>query len=108
MTELSRQQLASRLRQARRNRGLSQQEVAMKLGLPRPAISHIETGQRRVEAIELAELARIYGQSINHFTNLAVEAQFDRLVRVTGDFTDEEHDELMRYVEQLKRARCGA
>lgn len=55
--------IAQRLRAAREQAGLSQGQVARKLGKHRPSISEAEAGRRAVPAEELAELARIYGVS---------------------------------------------
>ena len=56
-------QLGERLRRARERRGLSQQAVAEALGLPRTAVTNIETGNRTVATLELARLADLYGAS---------------------------------------------
>jgi Zn-dependent peptidase ImmA (M78 family)/plasmid maintenance system antidote protein VapI len=55
------------LHQARLNADLSQARVAEELEVPRSAISLIESGQRSVSSIELAKLARLYGQPANAF-----------------------------------------
>lgn len=59
--------MAVRLRDARDYLGMSQDEVAAALKLPRPAITNIESGSRKVEAIELAQLSRLYGRPVNYF-----------------------------------------
>jgi transcriptional regulator with XRE-family HTH domain len=53
-------QLGNRLRAARERRGLSQQEVAETLNLPRTAITNIESGIREVSTMELTRLADFY------------------------------------------------
>ena len=60
MTDQGRKDIADKLRVAREEKGLSQEEVALKLGLPRPAISQIENGRLRVEVLELIQLAKLY------------------------------------------------
>jgi transcriptional regulator with XRE-family HTH domain len=57
--------IASRLTIARTQAGLSQGQVAKMLRLHRPAISEAEAGRRRVSAEELAQLAKIYGVSVD-------------------------------------------
>ena len=57
-------QLARRIREARKLAGLSQGQVARILGLHRPSISEIEAGNRRVSAQELAALADLFDVSI--------------------------------------------
>ena len=51
--ETERRRLGEKLRQAREYLGFSQDDVATFLKLPRTAITNIESGQRKVEALEL-------------------------------------------------------
>jgi len=60
-------QLGSRLRLARERRGLSQQAVADALGLPRTAVTNMETGNRAISTLELTKLADLYGYSAAFF-----------------------------------------
>lgn len=55
--------IAERLKEARKLAGLSQGQVAKMLGLHRPSITEMESGNRRVSADELARLAAIYDVS---------------------------------------------
>jgi transcriptional regulator with XRE-family HTH domain len=52
--------IGSRLAIARKRAGLSQSQVAIELKLPRPSISEIESGRRRVAADELVVFADLY------------------------------------------------
>lgn len=45
----------------RRNAGLTQQDVAERLGKPQSFVSAYEAGQRRVDVLELARIARALG-----------------------------------------------
>ncbi|NCN22372.1 helix-turn-helix transcriptional regulator, partial [Candidatus Falkowbacteria bacterium] len=55
------------LKTARLNAGLKQEDVAAKLKKPQSYISKIERGERRVDAAELKELAKILKKDINYF-----------------------------------------
>ena len=66
-TNQKRQLLAERLREAREYLGLSQDEVATALRLSRPAITNIESGTRKIEAVELEQLSRLYRQPLSYF-----------------------------------------
>lgn len=56
-----REALASELRTLRVRHGYTQREVAASLGVPRSAVSEIETGKRDVSAAEIAIYARLFG-----------------------------------------------
>ncbi len=56
-----------RLKKARMEAGLTQVQVAKKLGCTQSWISKIELGELRVEAIWLNRLAKLYRKSVNYF-----------------------------------------
>ena len=60
-------QLLLRLKEARKAAGMSQEGVATTLGVRQKYISKIETGERRIDPIELQELAGLYGKPIEFF-----------------------------------------
>jgi transcriptional regulator with XRE-family HTH domain len=59
--------LLKRLRQAREDAGLKQEDVAQVLGKRRSFVSKCESGERRVDFIELLEFARLYGKNTSYF-----------------------------------------
>src|SRR5919109_1120697 len=54
-----------RLHDARRARGLTQQDVANALGIARTTVTAIEQGERKVRPEELLQLARLYGRAVS-------------------------------------------
>lgn len=56
--------IAERIKEARRQAGLSQGQVAKLMGLHRPSVSEIEAGNRRVSAEELATLGELFDVSV--------------------------------------------
>lgn len=56
-----------RLRKAREEAGLTQVQVAKKLKRPQSHISNVESGQQRVDVIELQVFAKIYSKDIKYF-----------------------------------------
>lgn len=56
-----------RLRKAHEEAGLTQVEVAKKLRRPQSHISNVESGQQRVDVVELQIFARIYKKDIKYF-----------------------------------------
>lgn len=57
----------ARLREARRQAGLTQAEAARRLGKPQSFLSKCESGERRVDFIELLAMAELYGVDISFF-----------------------------------------
>jgi transcriptional regulator with XRE-family HTH domain len=56
-----------RLRHAREKAGLSQTETAKRLGKPQSFVSKCESGERRVDVVELKAFAKIYGATVSSF-----------------------------------------
>jgi transcriptional regulator with XRE-family HTH domain len=61
------QAFLERLRQARLEAGLTQVQVAEKLGKGQAFVSKCELGQRRVDFVELQMFAQIYGKPPDFF-----------------------------------------
>lgn len=57
----------TRLKKARLDAGLTQAEVAKKLGHHQSYVSKIESGERRVDVVELNKFAKLYGKNVNYF-----------------------------------------
>ena len=107
-----RKRLGERLREARNYLGLKQEEVAAHLGIPRTALSDIENGQRRVEALELTGLAKLYRQHVGYFTGedadaAALPPDVAHIARRATDLSARDREELGRFTEYL-RARAQA
>ena len=60
-------ELARRLRAARKACHITQARGARVLGIPRSAVSQMETGQRGVSALELHRLAQLYSRDVGGF-----------------------------------------
>lgn len=69
--------LASLLRQLREDNGLSQVDVATALGEPQSFVSKYETGTRRLDLVELRQVARVLGVELRE-----IVARFEK---VAGD-----------------------
>jgi Zn-dependent peptidase ImmA (M78 family)/DNA-binding XRE family transcriptional regulator len=67
--------LAARLKGARDAVGLTQEDVAEKLSLPRTAIVQIEGGGRAVSSLELAQMAELYQREFGDFLADSLPAQ---------------------------------
>ena len=58
----------AKLRQARHDAGLSQAQVAQALGRPQSFVSKVESGERRVDVVELQVLASLYDRPLTYFS----------------------------------------
>ncbi len=76
--------VATRLRLARKQAGLSQGQVARILEKHRPTISEIEAGRRRVSAEELPAFARIYEVSVSWLTGSESDDDLDDRVQLAA------------------------
>jgi len=61
------QKFLERLRAAREQSGLLQSDVAAKLNKPQSYVSKCESGERRMDVVELAAIAEIYGVPLTFF-----------------------------------------
>ena len=106
--------LSEKLRQAREYIGFSQDEVAALLKVPRTAVTNMESGQRKVDALELKRLADLYRQSVSHFTSddddtaAALPADVAHLARQAATLSPKDREELGRFAEFLKLRAAGA
>src|SRR5579883_1387910 len=96
--------IAARLKEAREYLGLSQQEVADALSVPRTAVSMIESGQRRVDSLELKTLAKLYQRPMTFFTgeeDVALGADVAMLAKQVAKLSEQDRNELLRFSEFL-------
>ena len=57
----------SQLRSARIESGLTQKEVAKRIGKPQSYVSKCESGERRLDITELNKLAKLYKKPLTYF-----------------------------------------
>lgn len=106
--------IATRLRVAREEAGLSQGQVAKKLNKHRPTISEIEAGRRSVSAEELAEFARLYGVETwwlacadpeeEHKTNMA---RYQLAARKLSKMKPDDFNTLMNLLSSIRKTEGG-
>ena len=59
--------LVERLKQARKDKGLDQKQVAVLLGVSQSYVSKVESGQRRIDVVQLKQFSKIYKKNISYF-----------------------------------------
>lgn len=106
--ESKRKLIASRLRLAREQSGLTQGQAAKLLNIHRPTLSEIEAGRRRVAAEELSNLAKIYGVGISWIAgedSEEADSRQDRIelaAREMGKLKKEDLDRLLGLLKALR------
>src|SRR5216684_1447656 len=101
-------ELARRLRNSRAESGLSQSQAAAATRLSRVAIAEIEAGRRKVSSLELAALAKAYGQDIAVLVGgiIAEDAYgspvVSYLARTAKQLEPHDQEQLLRFAEYLR------
>jgi transcriptional regulator with XRE-family HTH domain len=99
-------EIAQRIRAEREYLKLNQAQVAEVLGIPRAAVSALETGRRRVSSIELKKLAALFGVSGDRLLGGDVEDDPTAiaLFRTAKALTDDDRLQVLRFAEFLREA----
>jgi len=102
----ARGEIAERLRAAREQAGLSQGQVAAKLGMQRPTISEIEAGRRKVTAEEAGTFAALYDVSVAWLINgheEDVDPSIELAARELAKLKREDLDTLLHLLRTLRK-----
>jgi Zn-dependent peptidase ImmA (M78 family)/transcriptional regulator with XRE-family HTH domain len=94
-----REAIARRLREARENRGFSQQAAAKKLGVSRTLVAMVELGHRPVTDEELLEFANLYGRTFVELKGVQLSEDDDpvtsALIKVAPELATDEMQRLI-------------
>jgi transcriptional regulator with XRE-family HTH domain len=98
--------IGARLKESREYVGLLQEDVASALGIPRASVSALESGKRRVTALEIRRLARIYRKPVGWLLgDHEIEVgNAEPLFRATESLSAEDRDQVLRFAEFLAAA----
>jgi transcriptional regulator with XRE-family HTH domain len=98
--------LGARLKEAREYAGYSQEDVAGYLGIPRSAVSLIESGLRRLDVMELEKLAELYKRKVDDFVgrgaNDAEPESVKMIARAATALSAEDRAEVLRFAHFLR------
>jgi transcriptional regulator with XRE-family HTH domain len=101
--------IGDKIRQLRTSfgrKGISQEDLAAKMGTTANTISRWETATYKPSVKELEKLARFFGVPITaFFPQSQVTPQVNALLSATGDLDDEDLEEVTRYA-QFRKARA--
>ncbi len=102
----SREALGQRLKNAREYLGLSQEDAGKVLNLTRTAITKIENGARKVDAIELAGFAKLYRQPLSTLSGEEEAAPLTEkvmaLARTASDLSSKDQEALVKFADFLR------
>ncbi len=101
--------ISYRLSLARKQAGLTQEQVAKLLNLHRPTISEIEAGRRKVTSEEVIKFGEIYGVSTEWLLNKAdkkfnpSKEKLEFAARELGKLKKEDLEKVINLLSTLKR-----
>ena len=98
--------IGRRLQEARKARGLTQQDVADSLEVARTTVTALEKGERRTRPDELIKMARLFGRPVGDFVGLKDPvSSFNEQLRgaVSKLGSQEAQDELRQAIESFQR-----
>ncbi|GIW53038.1 MAG: hypothetical protein KatS3mg081_2393 [Gemmatimonadales bacterium] len=102
---MTRKEIGERIRRARARLKLTQAEVAARLGIPRSAVSLIESGKRDVTALELYRLSKLLGVSMEGLLGVEAREGEERFMLRAGELRAEEAAALREFEEWCRMYR---
>jgi len=106
-----REKIATRVRLAREMAGLSQAQVAKFIEIPRPSVTEIESGKRRVSADELTQLAKLFDVSVGWLVDEnpeSVDSSDPRIQLAARELNQMKPDDLDRLLKLISAIKSGS
>lgn len=97
---MDRQFLCQRLKEARQEAGIKQENAAKELKIAVSGISAIETGSRKIDILELKLLSELYKKDLNWFIEEGNEKEQSTVLKYALELlkkTDEKHQKAVAY-----------
>lgn len=95
-----------RLKEARKNIGLSQEYVAKQLGVHRTTITAIELGNRKVTSEELSFFSELYGVTLDELMYGTNEnSDVKMFARAFSDLSEDDKKEIINLMEFKKKIK---
>ena len=82
--------IGKKLKQLRKSRGLTQEQVAEKVDITRSTISNYEIGRRTPHLKDLSALASVFGVGLDYFGITPKDEAFELIARAKEIFQSEE------------------
>ncbi len=104
VTDIDPRLVGRRLAEARRARGLTQEEVTGHLGCSRPTLIAMEKGERRAKPDEIIKLAELYGRTVHELVRPGVPAtSLEPHLRAAAQVCDKDRADLDPGIAELQR-----
>ncbi|TCK65832.1 helix-turn-helix domain-containing protein [Curtobacterium sp. PhB136] len=99
-------EMGARLREARETLGITQEDAAVALGIPRTSITALEKGSRAVAATELTKMATLYRRPVAWLLGDEDPAPVatTALFRATASLSDADKEQVLRFAQFLATA----
>lgn len=99
-------EIGARLREARETLGITQEDAASALEIPRTSITALEKGARAVAATELTRMAALYRRPVAWLVGDedAPPAATAALFRATAALSDTDKEQVLRFAQFLATA----
>jgi transcriptional regulator with XRE-family HTH domain len=102
------QAIAARLREGRTALGLTQEDVAGAVGIPRTAVAALEGGTRRVSGIELRRMSRLFRRSVAWLVGEDDDVPPDPiLAESVARLTPQDRDQVLAFARFLAAQQTG-
>jgi transcriptional regulator with XRE-family HTH domain len=100
------EQIGQRLRDARETLGITQEDAAAALSIPRTSVTAIEKGARNVTATELRKFSALYRRSVEWILGTEAESvqTASALYRATEALSSEDQEQVLRFAQFLASA----
>ena len=82
--------IGKKLKQLRKSRGMTQEQVAEKVDITRSTISNYEIGRRTPHLKDLTALAGVFGVGLDYFGISAKDEAFDLIARAKDIFESDD------------------
>jgi transcriptional regulator with XRE-family HTH domain len=100
--------IAARLREGRTALGLTQEDVAGVVGIPRSGVAEMEAGRRGVSGLELRRLARLYRRSVAWLVGEDDDIPVDPiLAEQVARLTPQDRDQVLTFARFLSAQQTG-
>jgi len=104
---ITKKQIGQNIRKWRESLDMSQDDLAVRLGLKRPAVTQIEAGKRDVTSVEASKLAGVFGISVDELLRAEESEEIPAPTKTKRErpvFNREKFEQVLLYVLE----RCGA